>query len=247
MEQEPDYDFADMHIHILPEIDDGAESMDMVLAMLRIAAQQHIGTMIATPHYKGGHHNASPETIGRRIGEVSRAAKDAGIKVPDICPGNEILYDSSVARELRDGKIRTMAGSDFVLIEFRPWEEFSYIREGLRSLFYEGYQPILAHCERYNCLVKDCALAEELHRNGVLLQVNASSVLPKLFEPIPKFTGRLLESRMVDFIGTDAHRDRERAPLMLKTWRYLVKKYDPDYVREIMRENTHRIIEEGHG
>lgn len=242
MKKEPDYEFVDMHCHIMPEVDDGSESMEMTLAMLRIARENHIGAMIATPHHKGGHHNVPPEETARLIGEVQRAGKAAGIEVPALYPGNEVLYDSSVVDALREGRIQTMGGSDYVLVEFRPWEEYGYLREGLRVLLYEGYRPILAHCERYECLVKDAALAEGLHRNGVSLQVNAGSVIPKLFDPAAGFVRRLLEEEMVDFVGTDAHKDRGRTPEMLPAWRYLVRKYDPEYVREICRENAGRIV-----
>ena len=54
MKKEPDYEFVDMHCHILPEVDDGSESMEMTLAMLRIARENHIGAMIVTPHHRVG-------------------------------------------------------------------------------------------------------------------------------------------------------------------------------------------------
>jgi len=69
-------------------------------------------------------------------------------------------------------------------------------------------------------------------------------VIPKLFDPAAGFVRRLLEEEIVDFIGTDAHKDRGRTPEMLPAWRYLVRKYDPEYVREICRENAVRIVGE---
>lgn len=242
---QPDYELADMHIHIMPEVDDGSESMEMTMRMLRVARENRIGTMILTPHHKGGHRNVSPDGQLRRIAgmqDAMDASEEWNNTWIDLYPGNEIMYDSSVLEELEEGRIRTMADSSYVLVEFKPWEEFSYIQEGLRNFSYEGYRVILAHCERYDCLRRDAALAGELARNRIYLQVNADDVLPHFRSPFAKFVGGLLKEELVSFVGTDAHKDRERSPQMLKCWQYLNRKYDPDYVREITRENTLRII-----
>lgn len=241
MIKEPDYELADMHIHIMPGVDDGSESMDMTMNMLRIAAENKIGTMILTPHFKGGHRNVSPSGQEKRIRQMEARMETAGEDIR-LYPGNEIMYDSQVPELLSQGRIQTMAGSSYVLVEFKPWEEFSYIQEGLRSLSYEGYRVILAHCERYECLQKNFSLAEELWRNRIYLQVNADDVIPRFRSPFSKMIGKLLSEEMVSFVGTDAHKDTGRTPQMLRCWQYLMKKYDPDYVRELTRENTLRVI-----
>lgn len=242
----PDYTFVDMHIHILPQVDDGSESMEMSLNMLEIARDNNLGGMILTPHNKGGHRNVTPESQKERLRDLDDEAWDAGIVARDgeaffFYPGNEIMYDSTVPERLNAGRIQTMADSSYILVEFKPWEDFDYIQNGLRSLDFEGYRVILAHCERYECLVKDISLAYELHRNGILLQSNAGSVLPKMFQPVPKFVNKLLSEEMISFIGTDAHKDEGRAPYMMEAYTYLSKHYDSDYIRDIMRENALRV------
>ncbi len=239
--KQPDYGFADMHIHIMPKVDDGSESMEMTQNMLAIAAEHHIETMILTPHYKRGHHNVSPKGQERRIDAMYDRMYENDIPI-DLYPGNEIMYDSGVLEDLEEGRIQTMAGSSYVLVEFKPWEQASYIQEGLRTLSYEGYRVILAHCERYDCLRKDYQLVENLYRNQIYLQVNADDVLPRFMAPIPRFVHHILEEQLVTFIGTDAHKDQGRTPRMLECWNYLEKHCDPDYIRRIMRENTLRVI-----
>lgn len=207
----PDYELADMHIHIMPGVDDGSESMEMTMEMLRIACMQ--------------------DAMARE--EVEEA---------DLYRGNEIMYDSSVPQALENGRICSLADSSYLLVEFKPWEEFSYIQEGLRNLSYDGWRVILAHCERYDCIRKNPELARELTRNRIYLQVNADDVLPHFRSPFAKLIGGLLKEELVSFVGTDAHKDTERSPEMLRCWQYLIRKCDPDYVREITRENTLRII-----
>ncbi|MDD5849407.1 MAG: protein-tyrosine-phosphatase [Firmicutes bacterium] len=237
-DRRPDYTFADMHCHIIPQVDDGSESMEMSLAMLHIAAEQNIETIILTPHNKGGHRNVSPAGIDRRIGQLEQASKEEGLSLL-FYPGNEILYDSTVPDRLNAGQIATMAGSDYVLIEFKPWEEYSYIRDAFRTISYEGYRPILAHCERYECFLKDRDLVEDLVRAGVLIQLNAEDCVPRFSNrKVNRFCHALLAEELVSFIGTDAHKDEGRTPMMLLCYEALSKKLDPDYVRELMRENT---------
>lgn len=238
----PDYTFADMHCHIIPQVDDGSESMEMSLAMLHIAMEQNIETIILTPHNKGGHRNVSVEGIDRRIDALYDETEREGLTFA-LYPGNEILYDSTVPDRLNQGEICTMAGSDYVLVEFKPWEEYTYIRNAFRTLAYEGYRPILAHCERYECFLKDRGLAAELARAGVLLQLNSEDCVPRLSNlKVSRFCHALLAEELVSFIGTDAHRDEGRTPRMLPCWEAISKKLDPDYVRRIMRENTLSVI-----
>lgn len=207
----PDYELADMHIHIMPEVDDGSESMEMTMEMLRIACMQD-------------------------------AMAQEEVEEADLYRGNEIMYDSSVPEALENGRICSLADSSYLLVEFKPWEEFSYIQEGLRNLSYDGWRVILAHCERYDCIRKNPELARELTRNRIYLQVNADDVLPHFRSPFAKLISGLLKEELVSFVGTDAHKDTERSPEMLRCWQYLIRKCDPDYVREITRENTLRII-----
>lgn len=207
----PDYELADMHIHIMPEVDDGSESMEMTMEMLRIACMQD-------------------------------AMAQEEVEEADLYRGNEIMYDSSVPEALENGRICSLADSSYLLVEFKPWEEFSYIQEGLRNLSYDGWRVILAHCERYDCIRKNPELARELTRNRIYLQVNADDVLPRFRSPFAKLISGLLQEELVSFVGTDAHKDTGRSPEMLRCWQYLIRKCDPDYVREITRENALRII-----
>lgn len=242
MPELPDYRFADMHCHIMPQVDDGSESMEMSLNMLRCADEQNIETIILTPHNKGGHRSVSMEGILKRIDALYDETEARNLYF-DFYPGNEILYDSTVLERLDKGKIATMADSDYVLVEFRPWEEYDYIKDALRTLSYEGYNVILAHAERYECMVKDIGNVEDLARAGVYIQLNADDCVPHFGNgKVNRFCMKLLEREEVTFIGTDAHKDTLRKPMMLPCYEHLSKKIDPDYIRDLMRENTMHVI-----
>ena len=93
----PDYELADMHIHIMPEVDDGSESMEMTMEMLRIARENRIGTMILTPHYKGGHRNVSPEGQLRRIAYMQDAMAQEQMEALSL----QMAYNENVTEKLK--------------------------------------------------------------------------------------------------------------------------------------------------
>ena len=153
--------FTDIHCHVLPMVDDGAETMEMALDMLRIAAEEGIRKMILTPHQKADRKCVTPEGIIRRMVLLQEEADKKGIPVK-LFPGNEIFYRHGLGELLELGKIRTLADSHYVLVEFLPGEDFGYIRDALNRLISFGYWPVVAHVERYMNVVKNLQKAEEL-------------------------------------------------------------------------------------
>lgn len=224
-------------------MDDGSKDMAMSLAMLDVAAANNIGAMILTPHNKVFQHSVSPESQRRRIDALNEEAARAGYDI-QFYPGNECYYDETLLERLQAGKVMTLADSAYILVEFYPMDEWSKIQDGLRSLYYAGYDVVLAHVERYEQIVRHPERARELVRAGIHLQVNAGDVVPHAFRNnmIPRFIKGLLDDGLVDLVGTDAHRPEGRAPLMNECAAYLARHYDADYVRAILRDNAERII-----
>jgi protein-tyrosine phosphatase len=238
MDKEFPFPFADMHCHILPAVDDGSKNEEMSLNMLRIAADNNIRLIIATPHNKIYLKSASPEGIIRRVIALQDIADANGIKIK-ILPGNELYYDSTLPERLEGKKALSLAASDSILVEFSPDEEYSYMAEGLRHLRYEGWHPVLAHCERYECLYRDSDRIQALVQEGIRLQVNAESVMAGRFTPVGRFVKKLLKDEMVSFVATDAHRDTgSRKPDLAECGAYIIRKCGVDYARKILLENA---------
>lgn len=232
----------DMHCHVLPALDDGSQSMEQTLGMLRIAQREGIEAMIVTPHYKQGHHNASPERILERIGAVREAALAEEIDIP-LYPGNEILYYDGVEEVLSRDGVHTLNGTDRVLVEFYPNVEYLYLRGALDSIRAEGYIPVLAHVERYECMVKDASRVRELVGLDAEIQINASSAAGKLGRGIRHFLYGILDEELVTYVGTDAHNTDGRAPEYRECYQALAKRLPETYLREIFYENALTIIE----
>lgn len=243
MKKTQNYKIIDLHCHVLPGVDDGSSSMEESMEMLRIAACEGIVKMIATPHYKAGRKNVSVDGITRRIEQLQQCIDEEQLGI-ELLPGNEILYFDELIEELETKSLRTLCDSNYVLVEFLPGDSYKKIRNAVDALIGDGYIPVLAHVERYECLVKDMGLIKELIELGARVQINAGSVAGKHGWKIKKYVCQLLKEQLVDYIGTDAHDRNNRKPEMLKCIAVLIKKkIDSSYITAITHDNAMKIIE----
>ncbi|MBQ7616060.1 MAG: protein-tyrosine-phosphatase [Butyrivibrio sp.] len=231
----------DMHCHIMPGVDDGSQDMATSLEMLRIAEKNGITHIILTPHHKPMHHNVSPEHNVLYRKKLQEAAKDEGLKVK-LFSGNEIYYSDKTMEELEQGKICSLAGSDYVLVEFHPTNPFKAIQNAMNRVQAAGFIPIIAHVERYSDIAGHASRVQDLIDMGCLIQVNASSVMGKYGFGISHFTKKLLKDGLVHFIASDAHDTKSRAPKLYECRSYVERKYGEDYARELFFLNAANVI-----
>ena len=234
--------YIDIHSHILPGVDDGAENLEMSLKMLQIAQTEGIRRIILTPHNKPMRHNVGPESMGRRMEELQEALDQSGMEIR-LYAGSEIYYRSDIVELLDNGKVCSMAGSDYVLIEFNPMDDYDYIRGGIYQLMAGGYKPILAHAERYKCVSASVQKAEELVSMGCYIQLNAGSVMGNFGYVTRHFCKQVLKKQLVHFVATDAHRaDGKRAPYIEECARYIKKHFGEEYMRLLLQVHPAKVI-----
>lgn len=233
--------YIDIHSHILPQIDDGAENFDVSMAMLRVAYADGIKNIILTPHYKPGHHNAGQEKIHALVRQLRQKMEKEGMDI-SLYAGNEFYYHDGMFRELEENRACTMAGSSYVLIEFGPMERFGYIRNGLYEALAHGLKPILAHVERYSNILGKPDRVEELLHLGSCIQVNAGSIMGKTGFTVKQFTKHLLKDRLVNFVATDAHNADKRKPELAGCGNYISRKYGESYAAALLYENPLHVI-----
>lgn len=231
----------DIHSHILPGVDDGAEDSQVSIEMLQIAWKDGIRTIIFTPHYKPMRHNVSPATMKRMTEELFAKSKAQGMEF-EFFMGNEIYYHNEIVNGLENGEICTLANSEYVLIEFNPMDEFDYIRNGIYQVMAGGYRPILAHAERYVCLLGKEERVEDLAQMGCYIQINTGSIMGNFGFTTKQFVKKLLKHRMVHFVATDAHDIVKRTPRLSDCAKYISKKYSEDYKKILFYENPLAVI-----
>ncbi|MCD2492293.1 hypothetical protein LQE92_06565 [Lacrimispora sp. NSJ-141] len=234
--------FIDIHNHTLPGLDDGARSVDQALSMLRIATGQGITEIIVTPHYRPDRYREKRKEYQKAFQALCLAASKAlpGLKMYE---GNEIYFFQDVIEELESGACRTLAGTDYVLIEFSTIQHYGYIKGAVELLTNEGYRPILAHVERYKSLNNNMERIAELVDLGALIQVNAHAVedAGRLFKT--SFVKQLLKGELVHFIATDAHDEDKRAPVLDGCEKRLKKWCRETYLRQITGGNQRLLLQ----
>ncbi|WP_461816133.1 CpsB/CapC family capsule biosynthesis tyrosine phosphatase [Faecalimonas sp.] len=232
---------VDVHCHILPEIDDGAKNWGEAYQMLRMAYDEGIRVIVATPHHHEHRGMCTPLQYKKRLTTLRKMAQEIDEKFL-IMPGMEIYFNQDVVHKLEHKKVHTMGKSKYVLIEFSPNAEFHYIQQGLQQIQMKGYLPILAHIERYRCLLDSEEYVSYLMDMGIYVQVNAGSIIGKSGRTVKKFVKNLLEEQYVHFVGTDAHSSGRRSPMIQKSAEYVQKKFGEDYAKEIFHSNGIKML-----
>lgn len=228
---------VDIHCHILPGVDDGATDMETSKAMIREAYKQGVRYMIATPHYRPEMFEPSMSKVISVYRKMRTYAVEIGIGLRLGC---EYYRNDQMIYHL-DNKLRpTMLGGKYVLTEFSTNDSFITIRNYIYELIVRGYQPIIAHVERYFCC-QEPERIQKLKKLGAQIQINADSVLGYEGHTIKKFCAGLMKDDLVDFIGSDAHNLEGRKMNLGKCATYVRKKMGQDYAEEIFVDNPRRI------
>lgn len=234
--------FVDIHSHIVPGVDDGSKSLQMSLDMLEIAYYEGVRTIVATPHYHPGKTKCDATKIRQNYNMLREHMKKV---YPDmeLLLGREVYCDYGAIEALEnEEELLAMSDTDYVLIEFSPGVEYSVMLNHIRRVIMLGYIPIIAHIERYRCIVEKISRAEEVKEQGTVIQINASSVNGNGGWKLNSFVKKMIKNGIVDVIATDAHDTDIRAPHMSDAYAYVQKKYGVDVARRLFIKNPYKII-----
>lgn len=227
-------ELTDIHQHLLWGIDDGADSREIMYSMLREAQRQGIKTIAATSHARPGLQPFDMGLYTERLTEAQCFCKteDLGICV---LPGAEIAWTHQTPLALRQGKIPTMGGTDYVLLEL--WRNISWqaAQDAVKQLTRAGYCPVLAHPERYLAFIRSPKKTLQFrNETGAMLQLNADTVLSPRNYWERRFTEYLLKEGAVDAIASDAHDCINRPVNMEAAYRWLTLHTDATYAKELV-------------
>lgn len=233
--------YLDIHSHILPGVDDGAQDFESSLAIIRDAYAEGVRIMVATPHFYPHGRYPKPEKLDSLFLELKEKIKD---EFPDLqlMLGNEIYYKPGVVDLLKDKTIHTLNDGNYVLVEFNVSLEYEKIYDAVKKLTTAGYYPIIAHVERYGCLHKREDLVEELTKLGAYIQVNTETFLGGIFDQYTKFALKLFNLGLVHFLGSDAHNTDSRKAVMEKAISKLSKKAAPEMLEKVLVYNKDHFI-----
>ena len=233
--------FADIHIHAVCGVDDGAITREGMFRMVDAAYSDGTRLMCVTPHF---HPGAFGEHHKKTLEEFKCLKEYAAEKYPalELYLGNEMRYSDRCQDWLYDGVCLSMGGTKYVLTEFSFGETSERITKALESMFNFGYIPIVAHAERYHNL--PLSQIRKLHSEGVLIQVDSMSLLKKFGFKEWYRSKKMLALGCVDFISSDAHDTRRRPPELGECYEYVKRKFGEGCADAVFYENAKNIFSE---
>ena len=231
----------DIHCHAVPGVDDGAASVQEALDILRLEYMDGVRTVILTPHFRRGMFETSRDIVKEQFDLLQTKARET---IPELklYLGCEFHANMDMTDLLSENEYFRMAGSCHVLVEFSGGDSREYMCERVYQLVADGYEPIIAHAERYSVLWKDLDTVERMVRTGARIQLNAGSIIGKSGKQEKKFCRQLMDYDLVSFVGSDAHDVSERPPRMGECASYLAKKMGRDYAEQILVRNPAEIL-----
>lgn len=228
-----------MHSHILPWIDDGSQSIETSLAMIKRLQEQGAKKIVLTPHYYSD--TISLADFIERRNEAFNALKEALPEyAPELIPAAEVFITQYLFHN-DDISDLCIGDSNYVLIEHPFSAEFdSKDYDRLMNLYCDyGVKPILAHIERYKALMDEPEKLADFIEMGCLAQVNVGS-FANAPRKVQKKLFKYVNSGLVHLIGSDCHNLDSRAPEYEEGIKKLVKKCGEDVV-DILIENANEI------
>lgn len=227
----------DLHSHILPRRDDGSRSMEESLAMAHLAVKSGVRAMVATPHCTQG--RAREVHAGWLL--LREALEDARIPLR-LYPGMEIMGTPDTARLLREGQLFTLNGSRYPLIEFPFQAAAREITGILESVAQDGFVPLVAHPERYECVHEDPGCINTWKKMGCLFQVNRGSLLGRFGSTIQDMAFSMVDRGFATVVASDAHSPRMRTPWLRDVYGMLHEEFSPAAARYLLVRNPRSIL-----
>ena len=234
----------DIHAHILPGMDDGAEDTQEMLEMAKLAVSSGVTAIVATPHvnFPGVYDNYYDETYMEAFRWTEEKLCEAGIPL-QLYMGMEVFVTPDVPRLLEKGVLLTINGGRYLLVEFAFDEEPEYVQDMLRKIAECKVCPVIAHPERYDFLQDNPGLAYEWKKQGYVLQANKGSFTGRFGRRARRMAYYLLDNQLLSVVASDCHGCYQRTPYMLDAYEELSRNYPKEYLNKLFEENPKRICQ----
>ena len=233
----------DIHTHILPETDDGGESLEEAYEMALMAVRSGVEALAATPHSNQRENFLDIELKRQEkaFSELEQLLLQENVPLK-LYRGMEIWSSVDVAEKIKLGKLITLNQTPYALIEFAYDEEPWMIEAIVEELRGTGFVPILAHPERYFCVQEDPFLLQEWREGGALAQMNKGSILGRFGRKIERTAEMLLKNHLFTCIASDAHHAYIRTTDMKELQYYLQRHYSLEEQDRLLRGNPLAIL-----
>lgn len=198
---------TDMHSHVLPGIDDGAQNVEESIFLIKKMMALGIKKIIATPHVMIDYYRNDADSIGNALTTLKAALKEQNIDI-DISAAAEHYFDETFEKRIEDRKVFTM-GDNYALFELSFVTQPSNLISIIQKMKEAGYKPILAHPERYAYM--DIEQMKTIRSWGCDLQLNTIALSGYYGKHAKRIAEEMVDNQIVDFISSDMHHPRHAA------------------------------------
>ncbi len=216
---------TDIHSHLIPSIDDGVQSIDESLEILKEMEFLGYEKVITTPHTMTGSYDNTPEIINGGLEKVKEAIKANSINI-EIEAATEYFLDETFMERLSNNEPLMTFGDKYVLVETSFMNPPPQLKEASFELTVKGYKMVFAHPERYLYLIDNDYLLEELINRDIIFQLNAVALTGCYSKPVKKFAEKLIDMKVPRLVGTDCHNmghiNLLKEATQLKYWKKLL-------------------------
>lgn len=195
---------ADMHSHLLPGIDDGAADMGAAVKLVEGLKEMGYTRLVTTPHIRWDQFRNTPDIIRYRQDLLQEELQKKNVDIT-LHAAAEYFLDEHVTGLLQKKEPLLTIHKNMVLVEFSLLHFSPYTKQILFDMLMAGYQPVIAHPERYTYLYRQYDLLHTCKDNGCLFQLNLYSIFGGYGKKVTEITAYLMAQDFYDFIGTDLH------------------------------------------
>lgn len=236
-------DVIDLHCHILPGLDDGADNLSVSLAMARASVDQGVEVVACTPHILAGlYHNSGP-AIRRATLQLQAALDAEGIPLR-LVTGADVHMCRNFVPGLQSGQLLTLADTRYVLVEPPHHTAPPQLEDFFFDLVVAGYVPILTHPERLSWVPSRYETIKRLVRAGVWMQLTAGSLNGTFGRSSLYWAQRMLDEGIVHIVATDAHDAESRPPDLARGCECIERRVGGDEAQRLVLERPSGILKD---
>jgi protein-tyrosine phosphatase len=195
---------TDVHSHLLPGIDDGVQTIEESVKIIHRLSELGFEKIITTPHIIEDFYPNTPEIISSKLNHLKSEISEKGINI-EIEAAAEYLIDEHFVDLLNSEEKLLTFGDSFILVETPFLNKPLFLEDVIFKLKAQGYQPVLAHPERYLYLQEDYSRIQEILNTNVLLQLNLTSLVGHYSKGTQKLAEYLIDNNHIHFLGSDIH------------------------------------------
>lgn len=221
---------VDLHCHLLPGVDDGAQNLADALALGKKAVSQGITHILCTPHHENGRYLNPKEKVILKTNELQRAFEKEGIPLK-VFPGQEIRLFPEILPAIENDHILFCDLEErYLLIEFPSHEAPSYALPLLGELVAKGKVPIIVHPERNGTFIKNPNALIDYLDMGCLAQLTAPSLVGRFGKKIQKTAETMVRHGFVQLMASDAHHINKRSFYLEEAYEVMAEKWGKEKV-----------------